>query len=1010
MEQIRVVAAVFAGSEALGDWLLSHPEWLGTCLRPEDIGHPRQEKAVERELESMLEPCVASKDFEGGLRRIRAFKWREMFRIGARDLARLGGAVEITAELSDLATVCLSAVERLCRQQLQARFGTPWHRDPGGKWRPTEFCLLGMGKLGGRELNYSSDVDLLFVYEEEGSVLKTPPARQAATGSGMRAHVFFSRLSELIIAELSRSTGDGMLYRVDVRLRPEGSAGPLARSLSSYENYYAQWGQTWERMMLMKARWVAGSAALGSEFLETVQPFRYPRFVSERVLREIAAMKQRTENEIVRDGELQRNVKLGRGGIREIEFVAQSLQLLHGGKSPFLQISQTLTALGKLADYQHLPRDEATRLGEAYVFLRDVEHRLQMENNLQTHTLPESRVSLERMARLLGFPSAGEFEHIHSQLREGVSAVFHRIIGKKAPESSKTTPDAASRARIPAAPKTRQQSGKSHTGKPQSLSTPAAAQRKEESFDTPMPGGRNWNLPGTVSGAIEEWRGLLREAGFRDPDQAVRSVQSFVEGPGYVHISPRTSELALELMPRFLELCPGREDSGHSADRRPFRAQPPLSDPDRVLARLGAFIEKYGARAMLYEMWISNPSLYQLLLLLFDRSEFLAEMAIRTPDIVDELEQSGRLRRSKPKGEILKDLRFGLDDVDQKAWIRKYHHSELMRLGLRDILGLVDFEENLAELSRLADACLEYALEMAMKKLKLSKIGLAVIGLGKLGGGELNYGSDLDILFVADVDVEVLPQLQPIARGVIDLLSNQTALGVVFEVDTRLRPDGEKGLLINTLGAYETYYRERARFWELQSLTRCRWIAGDADLGARFVSMACALTSFGCPQGALAGFAPDWKTQVARMRLRIEKERTEAGGERLAFKTGRGGLMDAEFVAQSVCLERGFHEPNTLRALQAAREKKWLARTIADPLAENYRFLRRVEGILRRWSFVGESVLPGDIASQKRVAIRCGFEDAESFLREMDGCRLKMRAAFEGYFALPESKGAGTKR
>src|SRR5678816_4132708 len=243
-----------------------------------------------------------------------------MLRIAARDLARLSTIAEITREISNVADVCLDSVNQICLQQLSERFGQPYYQDANERWQPAAFCVFGLGKLGGQELNYSSDVDVIFIYSEEGHVFKAPPRKSQQAGKGLTNHQFFKRLAEAFIAEVSRLAPEGILYRIDLRLRPEGDAGPLTRSLTGYENYYAQWGQTWERMMLIKARGVAGAESLAGEFLETVQPFRYPRSLGEDVLGEIAAMKDRTENEIVKSGALDRNVKLGRGGIREIEF------------------------------------------------------------------------------------------------------------------------------------------------------------------------------------------------------------------------------------------------------------------------------------------------------------------------------------------------------------------------------------------------------------------------------------------------------------------------------------------------------------------------------------------------------------------------------------------------------------------------------------------------------------------------------------------------------------------
>jgi glutamate-ammonia-ligase adenylyltransferase len=454
-------------------------------------------------------------------------------------------------------------------------------------------------------------------------------------------------------------------------------------------------------------------------------------------------------------------------------------------------------------------------------------------------------------------------------------------------------------------------------------------------------------------------------------------------------------------------------------DRRD--AAPTLSDPDRVVTRLDSFIAAYGARSTLFELWNINPTIFDLLILLFDRSEFLAELAIRAPDMVDVLVTSGRLRQRKTSEETLRDLRHGLADADQKLWLRRYHQTELMRIGLRDILGLADPEQYRTELSALAEACLQYAVEVAMRKHKLKTPPFVIVGLGKLGGAEIDYGSDIDIIFVAETASKNLPKLGGLALEVIDLLSARTELGIVFHTDARLRPDGEKGLLVNTLAGYEAYYRERAQLWEIQSLTRTRAMAGDLKLGAKFQAMVIALTDFSkgwgksdaprlkkygdrqdaCPTG-------EWKIKIHDMRMRIERERTPAGKEELAIKTGSGGLMDAEFIAQSLCLENGWHEPNTLRALERGREAGVLPE--AERLIENYRHLRGVEGILRRWSYEGEIVLPDEPEPFYRVSVRCGFATPEEFREALSGWRAEIRKGYERFFArdrkfqVPKSK------
>jgi glutamate-ammonia-ligase adenylyltransferase len=942
-EQARILAALFSGSQTLSEWLIARPDWLKSVLTPENLQYPRQEQGLRREVKSWLAPLLEAQDYTSAFARLREFKKREMLRIATRDLARLADVTEVTREISNLADVCLDAVYQLCSRQLLARYGRPYVQDTKGRWQPAEFTVLGMGKLGGQELNYSSDVDLLFVYSDEGFVFWQPPRKGEGGGKGMSNHQWFTRLAEAFVAEVGRLAPEGSLFRVDLRLRPEGDQGPLVRSLPSYENYYAQWGQTWERMMLIKARYIAGDAALAAEFLDLVQPFRYPRSLNERIFREVAGMKARMETQVLKAGEIDRNVKMGRGGIREIEFAVQALQLMHAGRSPFLHDSHTLTALQKLVRYRFLEDTDAAALSQAYCFFRDIEHRLQMENNLQTHTIPTERKARERLAALMGFTSLAEFELARQQHAKRVRAVYDKLLKGDEP-------------------------------KPRANALPDFAEDEAE------------------------WKRLLTEHACRDPEKCFRLLRTFVHGPGYGHVSPRTVELAADLVPRFLALCPksGAPPPAQTTAGLPHAV---LSDPDRVLARLDSFVAAYGTRAALYELWSRNPSLFELLLLLFDRSEFLAEMAIRTPDLVDDLVISGSLRRRKTAEEILLDLHNGLDDEDQYLWLRRYHQTELMRIGLRDILGLADLEQNLAELGALADACVQYALEATLRKHELETAPFAIVGLGKFGGAELNYGSDLDIIFVADPHTRNLVKAQHLATEVMGLLSTRTEMGLVFTTDARLRPDGDKGLLVNTLQAYEEYYRHRAQLWEIQSLTRSRPIAGHAGVGAAFQQLSARLTNFRSPSLPLVAFTPEWKKRIAQMRLRIERERTPPGKQDLAFKTGAGGLMDAEFIAQTLCLAQGWHEPNTLRVLQRARDTRTLPPEDAETLIDNYRNLRRLEAVLRRWSFEGESVLPDDPAPLYRVAVRCGFPNANEFMHATRTWRARIQEVYSRFFA-----------
>jgi glutamate-ammonia-ligase adenylyltransferase len=932
----RLLLPVLAASPYLTNLLCQHPDWLDFCLNQETLLLHPSRLELQRPLNPLLTQAARSGDAGPALDALHAFRQKELLRIGLRDLNRLAPLPELVLELSLTADVFLQGLLEQVRLPLVDRFGEPWHQEPDGSWKRTPFCILGLGKLGGQELNYSSDVDLLFVYAEEGGTFRSPPRGRTATPSHpLSNHAFFKRLGEALIKEASARGPEGGGLRVDMRLRPEGQQGPLARSLPSYETYYAQWGQSWERMMLLKARGVAGDPALAGEFLEAVHAFRYPRSIGDSLLTEMAEMKARIEREVVGTQALDRNVKLGRGGIRDIEFLAQSLQVLHGGRLPFLQSPHTLVALPKLADYELLPKSETTQLSEAYCFLRDLEHRLQMEQLRQTHTLPDTPPALLRLARLMGYPKLIDFQRQLRTHTQRVRQSYQRLLG-----------------------------------------------------DAPLP--VHSGLPADFSDT-STWRQLLANHQFRDPDQAVRLVRTLVEGPGIGLVSRRTRDLGRQALQRLLEFCPAPTASTASPTAH---AEFALSDPDRVLARLDSYITSYGTRALLYELWTTRPNVFAHILKLFDRSEFLAELAIREPDLVDELEVGGHLARQKNTSLTLTDLRHGRTDPDQHLWLRRYFQTEFMRLGLRDILGTVDFIQASHELTALAEACVQYALEIVTRKARLRQPPFAIIALGKFGGAELTYGSDLDLIFVAPNTAKNLPRLQKLAAEVIDLLSTRTPQGSVFQLDTRLRPDGEKGLLVNHLRSHQDYYLLRAQLWEIQALTRARWVAGHAPTGEAFITLAHQLTRFHPPRNPIAAWTPDWRQAIHRMRLRIERERTPPGRDALAFKTGLGGLIDIEFLAQTLALAHGWFEPNTLASLSRARTTGALPTTDANALLLHCRNLRRMESVLRRWSFEGEAVLPDDPPAQYRVAVRCGYPDAASFLSDLAQWRSEIRRLY----------------
>lgn len=477
------LASLLAASEIAAERIVARPELLRWLADPANCMARSRASRLQQDLRGESPEGVGAQRFAG----LRRLKSREMIRIALRDVAGLASLEETTADLSTLASVCLDAVLQHWTEELTGRLGDP----------ETPFTILGMGKLGGNELNYSSDIDLIFLYGEEGEVRP-----------GFSRHQFFTRLAEKLIATFGENHPEGPLFRVDLRLRPEGDAGPLVRSLESMETYYAGFGETWERMVLIKTRGVAGDEELAYEFSQYLQPFIYPKIISTDILDEVAAVKGRIEKQLSRSDRETRHVKLGRGGIREIEFVTQSLQLLHGARHAFVQEPNTLKALEALAQLDIMDRPTADQLSEAYRFLRRVEHRLQMRKEQQTHSLPEQPEAMEELARGLGFPDRSGFQEELRGHTERVRGVFEKTMGGVGGETKEQAHDLGELFREP--------------------------DRARGLLEEIGGGGRSVHVSGRTRRLFEKLEPvLLKELGSRaDPDGALTRFTRFIQGYG----------------------------------------------------------------------------------------------------------------------------------------------------------------------------------------------------------------------------------------------------------------------------------------------------------------------------------------------------------------------------------------------------------------------------------------------------------------------------------------------
>lgn len=828
--------------------LTQDPDSLLWLWQPQICCAPRSYAEMLGYLQRSAGNSIADQGFSA----LRFWKGREMTRIAARELANVASLEETTAELSQVAEICIRNVFEHWNTELRQRYGSP----------QAEFAILALGKLGGGELNHSSDVDLLFLYSEEGQL--TPQ---------ISYHEFFSRLAKRILETFSTRHPAGSLFRVDLRLRPEGSAGPLARSLESMENYYAGFGETWERLALIKARGIGGSRELAYEFLRQHQPFICPKSASPDLLDEIASIKRRIERDMVGADKLERDVKLGRGGIREIEFIVQTLQLIHGARHPFLQEPSMLKALRALRQLDLLPRDEVLTCDNTYRFLRRVEHRLQIEGEQQTHLVPQDSEALRRLALSLRFSSSEDFTATLQERMRAVRPIFQRIVS----------------------------------------GTSTAMGRSPTADDLEI---------------------------FSDQKRAAKALSDLAQGAASFHIAPRTRQIFRKLRPVLL---------GWLAK---------TADPDATLNHFVRLVEGYGLRSLFFELLVANPRLLELVLKTFDASRFASELLIRRPQLLEDITRDPTFGEPRSVAENLRRLDSLGADANNLDPIRAYRQRQLLRIILRDKLGLIQPAAIFAELSDVAEACLVFVANL------LASDQLTIIALGKFGGREISYGADLDVLFVGE-DVRA-------AQNLMIAMAQPTAEGNIWALDARLRPEGEKGSLVCSLKTYESYYASRAQPWELQALTRARAVSG--PLQNEFMEVANRAWRRACQEA-------DLFIKIDDMLERIRRDRG-SGSDFLDLKTGNGGIIEAEFLVQALQMRGNIWEQNWERAVDRLHEHGHLNRADVAKLKNSYAFLRHCEVVLRRYDNRSISSLPGDPDEQRTFAIRLGYHEFGGFRRD----------------------------
>lgn len=854
------VASDFVAEQALRD--------VDGFLELADSGQlerPLRPGELRAQLQALLEDCAQEDELA---RRLRRFRNRQQLRIIWRDANRLADLGETCRDLSDLADACIDLAYHWLYPRHCEQFGTPMGRRSG---RPQHLVILGMGKLGAHELNLSSDIDLIFGFPEAG---ETEGARRSLDNQE-----FFNRLGQRLIKALDAITVDGFVFRVDMRLRPYGSVGALTLSFAALEQYYQDQGRDWERYAMIKARVVGGDQQAGAYLLKQLQPFVYRRYLDFSAIEALRSMKQLIQQE-VRRKDMSENIKLGSGGIREVEFIAQAFQLIHGGRDLSLQQRPLLPVLAVLEGQGYLPAAVVTELRDGYRFLRYVEHALQAIADKQTQMLPDNAGERARVAFVMGFDSWEVFMERLTYWRERIEWHFRQVIAD---------PDADE--------------------------------------DELVVGGE-W-LP-LWQGDMEEGTGVrqLADSGFADPEHAWRLLQGLRNGPQVRAMQRLGRERLDAFMPRLLAEVAEQEH------------------PDQVLERVVPLVAAVARRSAYLVLLSENPGALTRLLQLCGASPLVAEQIARFPLLLDELLNEGRLYSPPKAPELAAELRERLmripeDDLEQQMEaLRHFKLAHSLRVIASEFAGTLPLMKVSDYLTWLAEAILEQVLALAWRH-TVARYGtprradgeycdpdFIIVGYGKVGGIELGHGSDLDLVFIHDGDphaetdgpkpIDGTQFFTRLGQRIIHLLTTQTTSGQLYEVDMRLRPSGDAGLLVCSLTAFERYQLQEAWTWEHQALVRARVLVGSARVAERFEQVRARVLER--PRD-LAALRAEVSEMRARMRDNLGTRATDAGRGANAFdpaqpfdlKQDAGGIVDIEFMVQYAALAWSHQHPELLR-------------------------------------------------------------------------------------------------
>ncbi|WP_296266360.1 bifunctional [glutamate--ammonia ligase]-adenylyl-L-tyrosine phosphorylase/[glutamate--ammonia-ligase] adenylyltransferase [Pseudomonas sp. UBA6562] len=814
--------------------------------------------------------AAAAASEEALARQLRRERNRQQVRIVWRDLTRQAELKETCRDLSDLADACIDQAYQWLYPRHCQQFGTPVGARSG---EAQHMVVLGMGKLGAVELNLSSDIDLIFAFPEGG---ETQGMKRALDNQE-----FFTRLGQRLIKALDPVTVDGFVFRVDMRLRPYGSSGALVLSFNALEHYYQDQGRDWERYAMIKARVVAGDQTAGAQLQAMLRPFVYRRYLDFSAIEALRTMKQLIQQEVRRKG-MADNIKLGAGGIREVEFIAQAFQLIHGGRDLSLQQRPLLKVLATLEGQGYLPPAVVAELRDGYAFLRYTEHAIQAIADRQTQMLPDDALDRARVAYMLGF---ADWDGFHAQLmqwRERIDWHFRQVIAD---------PD-------------------------------------EDETEGELVVGGEWSPLWEQAQDEEAACRQLQEAGLRNPAEALRRLTALRASPSLRSMQRIGRERLDAFIPRLLAQAVEHDH------------------PDLVLERVLPLVEAVARRSAYLVLLTENPGALRRLLTLCAASPWIAEQITRFPLLLDELLNEDRLFSPPLAPELGSELRERLmripeDDLEQQMEaLRHFKLAHSLRVAASEITGNLPLMKVSDYLTWLAEAILDQVLALAWRHTvarhgqprrsdgSLCDPAFIIVGYGKVGGIELGHGSDLDLVFIHDGDphaetdgdkpIDGAQFFTRLGQRIIHLLTTQTNSGQLYDVDMRLRPSGAAGLLVSSLGAFERYQRNEAWTWEHQALVRARVLVGCKQVAEAFEAVRAGVLGQARDIATLRTAVSDMR---AKMRASLGSKGTAAGTAANAYEPGlpfdlkqdAGGIVDIEFMVQYAALAWSHDHPALLR-------------------------------------------------------------------------------------------------